>query len=105
MPKDRDFLDEFIDERTARNPEFSALVAAAERRRELFRRLAEQRADREISQTRLAAAMNTSQSAIARLENSAADTKLSTVERYAAVLGLEVQYKLVPVKRQRSAAA
>ena len=47
-----DDVGEFIDERTARNPEFPALVAAAERRRELFRHLAEQRADREISQTR-----------------------------------------------------
>jgi predicted transcriptional regulator len=51
-----------------------------------------------MSQTAVAAAMGTSQSAIARLESTGADTKLSTVERYAATLGLRVEYRLVPVK-------
>ena len=97
MPK-RDFLDEVIEERTRRNPEFPALVDAAERRRELLRRLAREREARSLSQTALAAAMNTSQSAVARLENSATDTKLSTVERFAAALGYRVEYRLV---RQR----
>jgi ribosome-binding protein aMBF1 (putative translation factor) len=94
MPK-RDFLDEVIEERTGRNPEFPALVEAAERRRELLRSLAREREERSLSQTALAAAMNTSQSAVARLENSATDTKLSTVERFAAALGYRVEYRLV----------
>jgi predicted transcriptional regulator len=41
--------------------------------------------------------MKTSQPALARLETTAADTKLSTVERYAAALGYAVEYHLVPV--------
>ncbi len=94
MPK-RDFLDEVIEERTGRNPEFPSLVEAAERRRELLRRLAREREERSLSQTALAAAMNTSQSAVARLENSATDTKLSTLERFAAALGYRVEYRLV----------
>jgi len=94
MPK-RDFLDEVIEERTGSNPEFPALVEAAERRRELLRSLAREREERSLSQTALAAAMNTSQSAVARLENSATDTKLSTVERFAAALGYRVEYRLV----------
>lgn len=99
---ERDFLDELIAERTAANPQFPLLVAAAERRRDLFRQLAARRAERELSQTRVAAGMGTSQSAVARLENSLTDTKLSTVERYAAVLGMEVEYRLVPAERQSS---
>ncbi|HEU4973843.1 MAG TPA: helix-turn-helix domain-containing protein [Baekduia sp.] len=83
-------------------PVSPALVAAAERRRELFRMLAEKRKAQALSQTAAAAAMYTSQSALARLESSAADTKLSTLERYAAALGCRVEYKLVPVSKPRA---
>lgn len=95
MP-DRDFLDELIDERTARNPEFPALVEAAERRRQLLGALAERRRQREQSQTEVAAAMHSSQSSIARLETSATDARLSTLDRYAHALGCRVEYSLVP---------
>ena len=103
MSDDRDFLDEIIDERTERNPAFPGLVDAAERRRELLHQLACRRTERELSQTAVAAAMHTSQSAVARLETCAADTKLSTVERYAAALGYRVEYNLVPDKRAEAA--
>jgi ribosome-binding protein aMBF1 (putative translation factor) len=95
MAGDGDFLDEFIDERTRRSPAFPALVEAAERRRELLHDLAREREERRLSQTAVAAAMQTSQSAVARLESSAADTKLSTVERFAAALGCRIEYRLV----------
>jgi predicted transcriptional regulator len=84
-----------IAERSARNPEFPEMMEAARRRRELLRALAAQRTDRMISQTQLAAAMGTSQSTLARLETTAADTKLSTIERYAHALGMSVQYHLL----------
>lgn len=93
---DRDFLDEVVDERTARNPEFSALVEAAERRRQLLGALAERRRQREQSQTAVAAAMRSSQSSIARLETSATDARLSTLDRYAHAVGYRVEYSLVP---------
>ena len=99
MSGDQDFLDEIMDERTERNPAFPALVDAAERRRELLHQLARRRSEQKLSQTAVAAAMHTSQSAVARLETSAADTKLSTVERYAAALGYRVEYHLVPDER------
>ena len=95
MRRDPDFLDEIIDERAARNPAFPALVEAAERRRELLHELARRRSERDLSQTAVAAAMGTSQSAVARLETSAADSKLSTVDRFAAALGYRVEYRLV----------
>jgi hypothetical protein len=91
-----DFLDELISERAKRNPEFPAMVDAASRRRRLLAALADRRRAGERSQTAIAAAMASSQSSIARLETSASDARVSTVERYAEVLGYRVQYHLIP---------
>ena len=63
-----DFLDEIVDERTERNPEFPDLDEAALRRRQLLRELAATREKLGLSQTLVAARMGTSQSAVARLE-------------------------------------
>lgn len=92
-----DFVDELIARRTATNPDFPVLVDAARRRRELLRALAERREAQRRSQTAIAAAMDTSQSFIARLETSAADVKVSTLGRYAESLGYVVQYHLIPM--------
>lgn len=40
--------------------------------------------------------METSQSFVARLESTAGDAKISTVDRYAESLGHVVQYHLIP---------
>lgn len=97
---DKDFLDEIIEERTARSPDFPAMVAAAERRRELLKVLAERRREDRQSQTAIAAAMQSSQSSIARLETSASDARMSTLDRYAHVLGYRLQYHLIPVEEE-----
>jgi len=91
-----DFLDEIIAERAQRNPDFPDLVEAALRRRELLRELAARREQLGLSQTTVAARMGTSQSAVARLEAGETDTKLSTVERFAAALGQKVEWRLAP---------
>lgn len=93
---ERDFLDKMIDKRTARSPEFPRLLDTARRRRELLRTLAGQREEQRRSQTAIAAAMETSQSFVARLESTAADAKISTIDRYAESLGFVVQYHLIP---------
>lgn len=93
---EHDFLDEVVEERSARNPEFPAMVEAAERRRQLLGALAERRREGEHSQTAVAAAMQSSQSSVARLETSATDARLSTLDRYAHALGYRVEYSLVP---------
>jgi predicted transcriptional regulator len=93
---ERDFLDKMIAKRTAQNPEFPHLVHAARRRRELLRALAERREEQQQTQTAIAAAMKTSQSFVARLESTAADARISTVDRYAESLGYVVQYHLIP---------
>jgi hypothetical protein len=92
----RDFLDEVVDERTARNPSFPGMVEAAERRRQILAALADRRREGAQSQTAVAAAMRSSQSSIARLETSATDVRMSTLDRYARVLGYRVQYHLIP---------
>lgn len=96
-----DALDEMITEFSEANPDFPQLLLAAERRRALLHTLAEQRRRREFSQTRVAAAMRTSQPTLARLETTAADTKLSTVERFAGALGYAIEYHLVPAGKSK----
>ena len=91
-----DELDQHVRERTARNAELPGLIRAAARRRELAAKMASLRREQAKSQTALGAAIGTSQSAVARLESGAADTRFSTLERYAAGLGYEIEYRLVP---------
>jgi predicted transcriptional regulator len=105
MSPEPDFLDEMIAERTAVNPEFPQLLEAARRRRELMRALADRRTAQQRSQTAVAAAMDTSQSFVARLENAASDAKMSTIDRYAGSLGYVVQYHLIPAEQGRTAPA
>jgi predicted transcriptional regulator len=49
--------------------------------------------------------METSQSFVARLESTAADTKISTVDRHAESLGFVVQYHLIPVAKANGSPA
>jgi ribosome-binding protein aMBF1 (putative translation factor) len=93
-----DFIDEIVDERTERNPEFPDLVEAALRRRQLLRELAARREELGLSQTVVAARMGTSQSAVARLEAGEIDAKLSTVERFAAALGQKVEWRFAKAR-------
>ena len=102
MPQEPDALDELIAERTARNPEFPKLMEAAARRRALLRELGKMREENGRSQTALAAEMETSQSAVARLETSSGDARLSTLDRYAQALGFRVQWHLLPLEGSES---
>src|SRR5436309_7401262 len=101
---DDDFLDELVSEGTKKDPGFPQLVEAAHRRRKLLRTLAGERTRRGISQTRIAARMRTSQSAIARLEAGEIDARVSTIDRFAAALGKRVEWRVVSRSKARSAA-
>jgi ribosome-binding protein aMBF1 (putative translation factor) len=98
MTSSNGFLDEIIGERTQRNRDFPGLVEAAVRRRELLRELAARREKLGLSQTLVAARMGTSQSAVARLEAGEVDTKLSTVERFAAALGQKLEWRVAKAR-------
>ena len=67
----------------------------AERRQVLVAELVELRVAGGLSQTEVAARMGTSQSAVARLESGQADVRLSTLERYAAAVGRDLDWKLL----------
>ena len=82
----KDFLEEIVDERTAKNPGFPGLVAEAAVRRKLARRLAALREKKALSQTVVAARMGTSASVVSKLE-AGGDVKVSTLQRYCAAIG------------------
>ena len=102
----KDFLDEVIDERSKRNPDFPEMVEAALKARRLVRSLAERRRELGLSQTVVAARMGTSQSALARLEGGESDPRMSTVERYALAVGEEITHRRLaaqPIRRSAKA--
>lgn len=82
----KDFLEELVAERTARNPDFPSLVDEAAERRKLARKLAAIREKRSMSQTVVAARMGTSASVVSKLE-AGGDVKVSTLQRYLAAIG------------------
>lgn len=91
-----DLLDEIIADRTRRNPDFPKLVEAALRRRRLLRDLAATRKRLGITQETVAARMETSQSAVARMERGELNPKLSTIEGYATAIGRRLEWRIVP---------
>ena len=66
----------------------------ADRRRALATTFVAARSELGLSQTVVAARMGTSQSAVARLESGDADVRLSTLERYAAALGQQLDIRM-----------
>jgi ribosome-binding protein aMBF1 (putative translation factor) len=87
----KDFLDEFVRDRSKTNSAFPQLVDGAVEARRLLRTLALKREKLGLSQTLIAARMKTSQSAVARLEAGEIDPRISTVERYAGALGQRLE--------------
>ncbi|MEY2471239.1 MAG: hypothetical protein QOK28_568 [Actinomycetota bacterium] len=79
-----------VDRRRSRFPGFDQI----EPQREVIGALVREREKLGLSQTIVAARMGTSQSAVARLETGDADVRLSTLARYAAAVGRDLQFKL-----------
>jgi ribosome-binding protein aMBF1 (putative translation factor) len=102
VTRQRDDLDDFIAERARSDPDFPAMVEEALARRQLLRRLAADRQAEGLTRTTVAARMGTSESAVARLEGGQADTKLSTLARYAAALGKRIEWQVVDQGQKRS---
>jgi transcriptional regulator with XRE-family HTH domain len=71
-----------------------ALRRMSAQRQRLIGEMAAQRQSAGLSQTEVAARMGTSQSAVARLETGEGDIRASTLERYAAALGGELEWQL-----------
>ncbi|HMD44821.1 MAG TPA: helix-turn-helix domain-containing protein [Acidimicrobiales bacterium] len=82
-----------MDERRHATP-FPGFADMAGRRKALSEELVARRVALGLTQTEVAARMGTSQSAVARLEGGDADIRLSTLERYAAALGGQIDVRL-----------
>lgn len=80
----------------ARRSVFPGFGDMGDRRRELVNDLVQVRQRLGLSQTEVAARMGTSQSALARLEAGDADVRLSTLQRYAAAVGRDLQWRVTP---------
>ena len=103
-PKARDDLDRYIADRDARERGFAALVADAEARLAFGRQMAERRRARGKTQTQVAAFMRTSPAIVSRLE-SGHDVRVSTLEKYVAALGLQLEINAVPPKKRAAKAS
>jgi DNA-directed RNA polymerase specialized sigma subunit len=99
-----DDLDDLIDELAQTDPEIRERVDAALERQTLARNLAEQRRCAGLTQTEIAERMGTSQGQVARFE-SGADTRMSTVARYAAAVGLQISWNIKPARKRRARSA
>ena len=98
-----DGLDTLIDELAADDPDVPLRVAAALQRCELARELADCRRAAGLTQVAIAERMGTSQGQVTRFE-SGADTRLSTVARYAAALGVQIEWTITTARRTGPAA-
>ncbi len=81
---------------TREDPTFRGLYEADLAREDLLFALRDLRRARRLTQTQVAAAMGTSQSAVAKLERAESDPRLSTVARYALAVGHDLHYALIP---------
>lgn len=93
----RDDLDTLINELAEDDPDIHLRVDAALERREFARQLAAHRRAAGLTQVEIAERMGTSQGQVTRFE-SGADTRLSTVARYAAALGVKIDWTITPAR-------
>jgi len=91
-----DELDEFVAEAST-NPVFAAALDQARRRRRVLTELARLRVAAGLTRTVVAARMGTSEAAVARLESGSTDPRLSSVERFAAAIGVELDITVRPL--------
>jgi transcriptional regulator with XRE-family HTH domain len=75
-------------------PGFREMAQSARRRQELMAELVAERRAAGLSQAEVADRMGTSQPAVARVEAGAVDVRLSTLQRYAAAVGRQLEVRL-----------
>ncbi len=96
----RDDLATLIDDLAEDDLELRLRVVAALKRRELARQLADRRRAAGLTQVEIAQRMGTSQGQVTRFE-SGADARLSTVARYAAALGVKIDWTITSARPSR----
>ena len=96
-----DDLDRMIAAEVARDPHFMRGIEGFDRAAEIIDQLVAARTAAGISQAELARRMGTSRAALNRIETHRQDPGLSTISRYAAYIGYQLDAKRLP----RAAAA
>ncbi len=89
-------LDRYIEKRTSREPEFAGVVEREYENLRIGELIRHLREEHHMSQDQLASRLNTTKSAISRLENHADSIRLSTLERVAKVFGRKVKITIEP---------
>jgi len=87
-------LDKYIDGRKSRDIEFSENFDTGYENFKIGILLKQMREKSGYTQEELANKLDTKKSAISRIENHAEDIRLSTLEKYARVLGMKLQISL-----------
>jgi DNA-binding XRE family transcriptional regulator len=101
---ERDHLDELIERFSVEDPDLPVMVDALTGARLMVRRLEELRERAGLTQEEVARRVGTTQSAIARLERSDGDPRLSTIVKYAAIVGCVVELRPAPTRQPSQAA-
>lgn len=91
---DQDFLDEFIADADASDRTFRGALDDAQERSRLLLALTGLRRKLGLRQADLATRMRTTQSAVSEFENSLADPRLSTLQRYCRALDVRLVVSL-----------
>ena len=89
-------LQKYVSNRKVRDPEFSEGYEEGYQAFKIGALLRQAREASGLTQEQIAEKLNTKKSAISRIENHAEDIKLSTLEKFASVLGQKIEVSIMP---------
>lgn len=98
-----DDLDRYARERAAWDPAFADGLARESQAFRFGLMLRQAREFAGLTQEQVAKALGTQKSAVSRMENHAEDVRLSTLQRYAEAVGLELVLELQPREAEKPA--
>jgi len=87
-------LEDYIDKRKKKDPEFAEVFEQGYREFKIGVLLKQARKEAGLSQEELAKKLGTKKTAISRIENHAQDIKLSTIQKLARALGKDLEVRL-----------
>jgi len=89
-------LQKYVSNRKVRDPEFAEGYEEGYQAFKIGALLRQAREASGLTQEQIAEKLNTKKSAISRIENHAEDIKLSTLEKFASVLGQKIEVSIMP---------
>ena len=89
-------LQKYVSNRKANDPSFKQNYDEGYQAFKIGALLRQAREASGLTQEEIAEKLNTKKSAISRIENHAEDIKLSTLEKFASVLGQKIEVSIIP---------